>query len=134
MHAGVRAEEAPEKIDTQFIFGFTSRADVGELGEKEVEHATIVLHRRRGASYVGLSDQLRAEFVPVRNFRFEFGVPVAYYDVAGVPGLENLHRGGFDGAVASARYKLLDRERSPIALTLGVNPTGPSSTRAVVSA
>lgn len=32
---------AGESIDTQFIFGFTSGADVGELGDKEIEHQTI---------------------------------------------------------------------------------------------
>ena len=35
-----------------------------ELGEKESEHETIVLQGKRGGSYVGLTDQLRAEFVP----------------------------------------------------------------------
>jgi hypothetical protein len=35
-----------------------------ELGENEIEHETIVLQGKRGGSYVGLSDQLRAEFVP----------------------------------------------------------------------
>jgi hypothetical protein len=122
MHSGARAEEASEKIDTQFIFGFTSGADVGELGENELEHETIVLQGKRAGSYIGLSDQLRAEFVPIQNFRFEFGVPIAYYDIAEVPGLDNLHHGGFDGIVDNARYKLLDRERSSISLTLGLEP------------
>jgi hypothetical protein len=91
-------------------------------GEKELEHETIVLEGKRGGSNIGLSDQLRAEFVPVKNLRFEVGLPVAYYDVAEVPVFNNLHRGGFDGIVASTRYKLLDRERSPISLTLGFEP------------
>ena len=39
MHA-VHAAEVTEEIDTQFMFGFTSGADVGELGEKELEHET----------------------------------------------------------------------------------------------
>ena len=74
--------EGEQEIDTQFIFGFTAGADVGELGEKEIEHETIALLGKRGGSYVGLTDQLLAEFVPVKNFRFEIGLPFAYYDVS----------------------------------------------------
>jgi Fatty acid desaturase len=100
MHSGARAEEALERIDTQFIFGFTSGADVGELGEKEIEHETIGRFGKRSGSYVGLSDQLLAKFVPVKDFRFEIGLPFAYYDIAGVPGLDDIHRGAFDGLTA----------------------------------
>jgi hypothetical protein len=29
------------EVDTQFIFGFTMGADVGELGEREIEWQTV---------------------------------------------------------------------------------------------
>ena len=29
------------EVDTQFIFGFTMGADIGELGERELESQTI---------------------------------------------------------------------------------------------
>lgn len=48
------------------------------------------LTAEEGRSYFGLSDQLRAEFVPVQNFRFEFGVPVGYYDIAEVQGVSTI--------------------------------------------
>jgi hypothetical protein len=86
-----------------------SRPTIGRLG-------------KRGGSYVGLTDQLQAEFVPVKNFRFEIGLPFAYYDIAGVPGLDDVHRGAFGGLTFSARYKLLDSEHSPFALALGIEP------------
>jgi hypothetical protein len=113
---------AEQESDTQFIFGFTAGADVGELGEKEIEHETIGLIGKRGGSYLGLTDEELAEFVPVKNFRFEIGLPFAYYDIAGVPGFDDVHRGAFDGLSFSARYKLLDREHSPFALTVGIEP------------
>ena len=34
-------------VDTQFIFGFTQGADVGELGEKEIESETVGRSLRR---------------------------------------------------------------------------------------
>jgi len=95
---------------------------VGELGEKEIEHETIARLGKRGGSYVGLSDQTRAEFVPVQNLRLELGLPIVYYDIVGVSGFDDMRRGAVDGIVLSARYKLLDREHSPFALTLGVEP------------
>ena len=90
-HPGACAVEGKQEIDTQFIFGFTSGADVGELGEKEIEHETIARLNKRGGSYVGLSDQTRAEFVPVQNLGLELGLPIVYYDIAGVSGFDNVH-------------------------------------------
>src|ERR1700676_1577567 len=45
------AKERAEEVDTQFIFGFTAGADVGELGEREIESETIGRLRKRDGSY-----------------------------------------------------------------------------------
>jgi hypothetical protein len=65
------------EVDTQFIFGFTMGADVGERGEKEVELEPVGRFGKRDGPYTVLENQLRAEFTPTENFRFEIGVPVA---------------------------------------------------------
>jgi hypothetical protein len=44
------ANERAEEVDTQFIFGFTAGADVGELGEKEIESETIGRFRKSDGS------------------------------------------------------------------------------------
>jgi len=111
-----------EGIDTQFIFGFTSGADVGDLGDKEIEHQTIAQFGKRDGSYAALRDELRYETSPIENFRFEFGPVLSFYDITGVIGLDDRRQGSFDGLVAEFRYKLLDRRRAPFALTLGAEP------------
>ena len=116
------AKEGEKEVDTQFIFGFTTGADVGELGEKELEHQTIARSGKGEGSYAAFSDQLRAEFVPTRNFRFEIGVPVAFHDISGVTDLDDRRHGRFDGLVTEFRYRVFDRERAPFALTIGAEP------------
>ena len=113
---------AGESIDTQFIFGFTSGADVGELGDKEIEHQTIAQFGKRDGSYAAVTDELRFETSPIENFRFEFGPVLSFYDVTGVTGLDDRRQGSFDGLVAEFRYKLLDRRSAPFALTIGAEP------------
>ncbi|MBV8451941.1 MAG: hypothetical protein JOZ29_06660 [Deltaproteobacteria bacterium] len=110
------------EVDTQFIFGFTQGADVGELGEREIEHQTIARLGKRDGSYTALSEQLRYELTPVENFRFELGAPLTYFRIANVAGLDDRRQWAFDGLVAEMRYRLLDRERAPFGLTIGAEP------------
>jgi hypothetical protein len=117
-HAGAKDKE----VDTQFIFGFTAGADVGELGEKEIELETIANLGKRDGTYAGLSNQLRAEFTPAANFRFEIGAPIVFHSIAGVSGLDDRQQATFDGLLTELRYRLLDREHAPFALTVGAEP------------
>jgi len=110
------------EVDTQFIFGFTMGADVGELGEKEVELESVGGFGKRDGSYTALENQLRAEATPTANFRFEMGVPIAYHGIAGVTGLDDRQQAAFDGVSSEARYRLLDRDHAPFGLTIGAEP------------
>jgi hypothetical protein len=71
-------------VDTQFVFGFTQGADVGELGEKEIESETVGRFGKADGSYAVLTSQLRAELVPFENFHFEVGAIVNYSSISGV--------------------------------------------------
>ena len=55
-HDGDRAgvKESAEGVDTQFIFGFTMGADVGEPGEKEIEWETVNRPLKSAGSYAAL--------------------------------------------------------------------------------
>lgn len=112
----------PEKVDTQFIFGFTQGAGVGEAGERELEHQTQTQWAKRDRQYLAAQDQLRVEYSPFRDFRMEFGVPVTYYGISGVTGLDDRRQGAFNGFASEFRYRLIDSERAPFALTLGIEP------------
>jgi hypothetical protein len=115
-------KESADEVDTQFIFGFTMGADVGELGEKEIESETVSRSRKSTGSYAALESQLRAEFTPNERIRIEFGVPFTYHGVSGVAGLDDRQRGAFNGFDFELRYRLLDRAHAPIALTFGAEP------------
>ena len=124
-HARAEEPEKPgekERVDTEFIFGFTAGADVGEVGEKELEHQTAAQWNKRDGRYFAGSDQLRFETSPVQDFRFEIGVPVAYYNISGVTGLDDRNQGAFNGVVTEFRYRLFNRDNAPFSLTLGAEP------------
>ncbi len=109
-------------VDTQFIFGFTQGADVGTFGEKEIESQTVGRFGKADGSYAALTSQLRAEFTPFRDFRFEIGTLVNYHSIAGVSDLDDRDGLQFGGFVMEARYRLLDRRSAPFSLTVGVEP------------
>jgi hypothetical protein len=111
-----------ERVDTEFIFGFTAGADTGEVGEKELEHTTAVQWGKRDGRYGALTDQLRYETSPVQDFRFEIGAPIAYYNISGVPGLDDRNQGSLNGLVAEFKYRLFDRDRAPFGLMLSAEP------------
>jgi hypothetical protein len=109
-------------VDTQFLFGFTEGADVGTFGEKEIESQTLGRFGKANGSYTALTSQLRAEFTPFRNSRFEIGAFVNYHAISGVSDLDDRDSFQFGGFVAEARYRLLDRRSAPFSLTVGVEP------------
>jgi hypothetical protein len=110
------------EVDTQFIFGFTMGADVGELGEREIESQTLGRFGKSGGSYAAIETQLRAEITPTENTRIEMGFPVAYHGISGVAGLDDRQQRAFEGVSFEARYRLLDREHAPFGLTIGAEP------------
>lgn len=109
-------------VDTQFIFGFTQGADVGELGEKEIESQTQGRFGKADGSYAAVTSSLRAEYTPFPNARFEAGAFVDWHSVSAVSGLDDRRVFQFGGLVAEARYRLLNRRSAPVGLTFGLEP------------
>jgi len=109
-------------VDTQFIFGITAGADIGEVGEKEIENQTTLNSAKRSGSYASITNEVTFEDVPVEDLRLEVGLPIVRHDISGVAGFDDLHRTSVAGLVTSVRYKVLDRDAHPFALTLGAEP------------
>jgi hypothetical protein len=109
-------------VDTQYIFGFTQGSDVGELGEREIEWATVGRFGKADGSYAMLASQLRAELTPFENFRFEVGAIVNYAAISGVSGLDDRSEVQFGGFALEARYRLLNRRTAPVGLTISAEP------------
>jgi hypothetical protein len=110
------------EIDTEHLFGFTTGSDIGEKGEKEFENETNTRTGKNGGTYAAVFDQLEAKYTVAQNFRIAAAAVFAYYNINGVPDIDDLHRGAFQGALADARVRLLDRERSPVGFTVSIEP------------
>jgi hypothetical protein len=117
-----RAENGYDKIDTEYLFGFVTGTDVGEVGEKELENTTVGRFGKRTGSYGAISHTLALEYVPVENLRLEMGAIAGYHAISGVSDLDNLRRASFQGLSLEIRYRLLARERAAFGLTLLAEP------------
>ena len=111
-----------DNIDTEHLFAFTIGTDPGEVGEKEIEGQSTGRFGKRDGSYTGLSQVLSAEFTPVENFRLEVSAASIYHDIAGVTGLDDRRRGGWQALALDLRYRLLDREQTSFGLLIDAEP------------
>jgi hypothetical protein len=118
---GKRADKTGE-VDTEHMFGFTEGSDVGEAGEKELETDSTGRFGKIGGAYNNVATALEAKYSFSERFRLSALATVAYYDIAGVSGLDDRRRGALQSLSFDARYRLLDRERAPFGLTLSVEP------------
>jgi hypothetical protein len=92
------------------------------LGEKEIESETVGRFGKADGSYAALTSELRAEFVPLENFRFEVGTIVNYSSISGVSGFDDRNEVQFGGFALEGRYRLLDRRVAPVGLTISAEP------------
>jgi hypothetical protein len=118
---GKRADKTAE-VDTEHMFGFTEGSDVGTAGEKELETDSTGRFGKLGGAYNNVATALEAKYSFSDRFRLSAVATVAYYDIAGVSGLDDRRRGALQSVSFDARCRLLDRERAPFGLTLSVEP------------
>jgi hypothetical protein len=109
------------EVDSEHMFGFTVGSDIEEPGSIVPHFNTSAAFGRRGRLY-SVIDQ---------NFELKYGlapgvaVAAAFNGIAararGVPGLPDTYAGGASGVGLSARFQILDRQKSPIGVTFDVN-------------
>jgi hypothetical protein len=115
---GARAGE----IETEHLFGFTTGADVGNVGERELESEVTNRSGKQTGSYNALSQMYEAKITPTENLRLSAATALAYFGVSRVPGLMDRQQTKLQGLSFEARYKLLDNGRGPFSLTLIATP------------
>jgi len=111
-----------ESLETTHIFGFTIGTDVNPVGEIEGEIDSTGRFGKSAGAYAALSNTLGLKFVPFENFSIEPGISVAYHAITDVPDLENRNGWAFEAVSLELRYRVLDRTRAPVGLTLGIDP------------
>ena len=62
------------------------------------------------------------EFTPTQYMQIIFGPSVSYYNIHNVPGLNDRNMGAVNGFEAQLRSVLIDRDPSPFAVTLSLEP------------
>ncbi len=117
------AAPAFRDIETQYIFGFTSGADIGAEGEKEVEVTTDANFRKRAGRFSTLSSKVELEYVPTQFLQLALGARGTVHAIRNVPGVADVNQTQFGGLSAEAKYLLVERSpNQPFALSLIAEP------------
>jgi hypothetical protein len=111
-----------EEVDTEHMFGFTEGSEIGEKGETELLSETTGHFGKFGGSYSQIGSMIEAKYTLTDRFRVSGAATLAYYDVSGVPRMDDRRQASVQSISFSARYRLLDHQQSPFALTLSAEP------------
>jgi hypothetical protein len=111
------------EIETKYIFGnFTVGSSTGVEGEKAFEPETQANFGKRAGRYATGETAFELEFTPTQYMQIAFGPSVSYYNIHNVPGLNDRNMGAVNGFEAQLRSVLIDRNPSPFAVTLSLEP------------
>jgi hypothetical protein len=111
------------EIETKYIFGnFTVGSSTGVEGEKAFEPETQANFGKRAGRYATGETAFELEFTPTQYMQVIFGPSVSYYNIHNVPGLNDRSMGAVNGFEAQLRSVLVDRNPSPFAVTLSLEP------------
>ena len=110
------------EVDTEHMFGFTEGSEIGEKGETEFMSETTGHFGKSRGSYSQVASTLEAKYTLTDRFRVSGAATFAYYDISGVPGMDDRRQASVQSISFGARYRLLDHQQAPFALTLSAEP------------
>ena len=109
-------------VETEHMFGFTLGSDIGRPGEGEVELTNIGRFGRQADSYSVLSTTAEYKYPLTGEFRVSGEATVSYFGVSGAPALDDRSQVVFDNVALELDYRLLDRRKAALGLTLIAAP------------
>jgi hypothetical protein len=123
-HLSAPTTSAPptDPLDTEHLFGFVEGADIGGKGEKEFVIDSALRAGRGTGSFAAAASGLEFKYTAFQNLRISGAATLAYYDVAGVTGIEDARRAAIQSLSFDARFRVLDRTQAPFGLTLSMSP------------
>jgi Putative MetA-pathway of phenol degradation len=119
---GLTGTNGARAVDTEHLFGFTTGADVGKVGERELETELTGRSGKQAGSYNASNQTFEAKITPIENLRLSAATALAYFDVSGVPGLMDRRQIAPQGLMVEARYRLVSSDRGPFSLTIIAAP------------
>lgn len=118
-----QSDSAFHELETKYLFGsFTIGSSTGIEGEKAIEPDTRANFGKRGGRYGVTETELEFEYTPNQYVELELGPTISYYNINGVSGLADRNMGTVNGFVGTFRSLLIDRNPSPFAVTLSIEP------------
>jgi len=111
-----------DPVDTEHLFGFIEGADIGSKGEGEIVIDTTLRAGKSTGSFANTASELEFKYTALQNFRISAAAALAYYDIAGVTGINDARRAAIQSLSFDARFRVLDRSQAPFGLTLSVAP------------
>src|SRR5207247_2054115 len=103
-------------------FGFTEGSEIGEKGETELLSELTGRFARVSGSYAQIASMFEAKYTLANRFRVSAAATLAYYDISGMTGVDVRRQALVQSISFSARYRVLDHQDAPFALTLSVEP------------
>lgn len=117
---GIEVQADP--IDTEHLFGFMEGADIGGKGEREVVISSMLRAGRSTGSFADSASELEFKYTAFPDFRVSAAATLAYYDIAGIAGIDDVRRVTIQSLSFDARFRVLDRSQAAFGLTLSVAP------------
>jgi hypothetical protein len=119
---GGKGVASKAEVDTEHLFGFTEGSDIGTAGETELESDSILRAGRGTGTFADTASELEFKYTAFRNFRISAAATFAYYDIAGLTGMEDRREAAVQSLSFDARFRLLERGYSPFGLTMSFQP------------
>jgi hypothetical protein len=98
-----------DPVDTEHLFGFIEGADIGSKGEREIVLDTTLRDGKSTGSFANTASELEFKYTAFENFRISAAAALAYYDIAGVTGIDDARRAALQSLSFDARFRMLDR-------------------------
>jgi hypothetical protein len=114
-------ESASGAVDTEHIFGFTEGSDIGEKGDKEVDHSSYMFLGKQG-NFVAIVNETVFRYGVGNGFRASFNLLTDYHGVYNSPGIPNRSTFAVSGLSSELDWALLERGKAPFGLTLSFIP------------
>jgi len=119
--AQAEEENGAAAVDTEHIFGFTEGSDIGEKGEKEVDHSSYFFIGKPG-SFVAILNETDFRYGIDNGFRASFNLLTDYHGSYNSPGISDREVFAFSGLSSELDWALVEREKAPFGLTLSFIP------------
>jgi hypothetical protein len=119
---GIRSADADDRVDSEHLFGFTEGSDIGSKGEREFKNESTLRAGKAVGLFAAGASEAEIKYTISDSFRVSVAATLAYFDINGVPGTGDANRVAIQTASFNTRFRLLDRNKAPIGMTLSVEP------------